>query len=367
MKRTIFKVLALAVLLLGLPLTGVVAFGRRLSVYLQFPPLTQVVEHAGFSPVMFALVAFADLLIFVPVVLFVWRGWSEVHGGEPPARSARPAFPWWGWAGLLLTIGSWAFAWTRFSFFAPLQPHTFTPLWLGYILVVNGLSFRRNGRSLLVHRPGLFVALFPASAFFWWFFEYLNRFVQNWHYTAVADFNSVEYVIFASVSFSTVLPAVIGTRDLLLTFPTFSDGLRDRLSLPLPEKRLPAALMLLLSGGGLAAIGVFPDLLFGLLWLSPLLIALALEVLLGERTLLAPARRGDWRLVVVSAVSALICGFFWEMWNMWSLSRWEYRIPYVARFHIFEMPLLGYAGYLPFGLECAVVFRWIRRCFGDKE
>ena len=25
------------------------------------------------------------------------------------------------------------------------------------------------------------------------------------------------------------------------------------------------------------------------------------------------------------------------------------------RFHIFAMPILGYAGYLPFGLECVVV------------
>ena len=36
-------------------------------------------------------------------------------------------------------------------------------------------------------------------------------------------------------------------------------------------------------------------------------------------------------------------------------AKWEYSIPYVHRFEIFEMPLVGYAGYLPFGLECAVV------------
>jgi hypothetical protein len=27
----------------------------------------------------------------------------------------------------------------------------------------------------------------------------------------------------------------------------------------------------------------------------------------------------------------------------------------VDRFRIFEMPLLGYAGYLPFGIECAAI------------
>jgi hypothetical protein len=43
------------------------------------------------------------------------------------------------------------------------------------------------------------------------------------------------------------------------------------------------------------------------------------------------------------------------MWNTGSLARWEYSIPYVDRFRLFEMPALGYAGYLPFGIECAAI------------
>jgi hypothetical protein len=43
------------------------------------------------------------------------------------------------------------------------------------------------------------------------------------------------------------------------------------------------------------------------------------------------------------------------MWNYCSMPRWGYSIPFVHRFQIFEMPLLGYAGYLPFGLECGAV------------
>jgi hypothetical protein len=27
----------------------------------------------------------------------------------------------------------------------------------------------------------------------------------------------------------------------------------------------------------------------------------------------------------------------------------------VDKFHVFEMPILGYAGYLPFGIECVAV------------
>ena len=66
-------------------------------------------------------------------------------------------------------------------------------------------------------------------------------------------------------------------------------------------------------------------------------------------------RDGRWRRIVLLALAALICGFFWEMWNYWSATKWAYAVPFVERFKIFEMPVLGFAGYLPFGLECAVV------------
>jgi len=42
-----------------------------------------------------------------------------------------------------------------------------------------------------------------------------------------------------------------------------------------------------------------------------------------------------------------------------------FTVPYVQRFRPFEMPLLGYAGYLPFGIACAIlmdlVARWAER------
>jgi hypothetical protein len=71
--------------------------------------------------------------------------------------------------------------------------------------------------------------------------------------------------------------------------------------------------------------------------------------------------QGNWRLIISSATAALFCGLFWEMWNYYSLARWEYSIPFVDRFKIFEMPILGYAGYLPFGLECAVIGQLLER------
>ena len=37
------------------------------------------------------------------------------------------------------------------------------------------------------------------------------------------------------------------------------------------------------------------------------------------------------------------------------MAKWEYAVPFVNRYRLFEMPALGYAGYLPFGLEVSVI------------
>jgi hypothetical protein len=50
-------------------------------------------------------------------------------------------------------------------------------------------------------------------------------------------------------------------------------------------------------------------------------------------------------------LGALICGFFWELWNYYSYPKWIYHTPGAEFLRIFEMPLLGYGGYLPFAWE----------------
>ena len=62
-------------------------------------------------------------------------------------------------------------------------------------------------------------------------------------------------------------------------------------------------------------------------------------------------RHGDWRTVISLSLGALVCGLFWEMWNYYSFPKWVYHVPRLGFWHIFEMPLLGYGGYVPFALE----------------
>ncbi|KPJ75866.1 MAG: hypothetical protein AMJ54_13710 [Deltaproteobacteria bacterium SG8_13] len=347
-----FKLTALALMLLGLPLLGVWMAGLPIERYLQFPPEAIYVQHAAFSwPAFFAYLAFI-LLVTVPLLTTGLRAWRQL--GSQRLRKPVGGLPWWGWLGAASGIVFWVLAWTRFNWFASLQAHTFTPLWLSYILVINALKFRACGRCMLTDRPGYLLLLFPTSALFWWFFEYLNRFVQNWQYQGTS-FGPGEYLLYATISFSTVLPAVLGTRDLLLESRWIEAGFHSYHRLKFRHPRLLATGALLAASAGLTGIGIWPDRLFPLLWVSPLLILVSQQAVLGEEHILDPIGRGDWRMVTACAGAALICGFFWEMWNFYSLAQWVYHIPFVDRFKVFEMPILGYAGYLPFGLQCAVI------------
>ena len=360
--KGILKFVILAAMLLGLSLAGVLVAQAPLSRYFEFPPFTFYVEHAPFSWIAFIAYSLFILAVAGPFVLHALRNRQRL----PSRASIATRFPWWGWCGIGLGLVSWILAWSRFPWFSEYQAHTFTPLWIAYILIVNGFTYRRTGTCLLLRRPLSFLLLFPASAGFWWFFEYLNRFVQNWSYTG-ADFGPAEYFLFATLSFSTVLPAITGTREWLLSHSWWSAAYEHFFPIQISSPRLFAAAVLTASGAGLLLLGIYPNQLFALLWISPLLILVSLQVLLKQIHIFSCLRNGDWRFVLSSALAALLCGVFWETWNFYSLAKWVYHVPFVQRFQVFEMPILGYAGYLPFGLECIVVAEMVLGSSGKDK
>ena len=339
--------LAMGLLLVGLPPVGVLLAGDSLAPYFEFPPRSPFIAHAPFSWGAFGLIGLLVAASAAPLV-------TALMSSRPRMAPPSHRFPWWGWVGVFGGLTAWILAWTRFTWFAGLQPHTFPLLWGAFILVINGLTRRRTGSCLLIARPGAFAGLFPASAIFWWLFEYLNRFVQNWHYSG-ADYPPGTYFILATLSFATVLPAVLSTRDWLLSFPAVHDVLRGRRLPAVCVSRGAARAALAAAGLGLVLTGAAPNYGFPFLWLAPLMIMLALQVQTGRCPLLKDACRGRWERIAAAALAGLVCGFFWEMWNFGSLAHWSYSVPFVNRFHLFAMPLLGYAGYLPFGLECALI------------
>jgi hypothetical protein len=342
-------------MLIGLPLLGISLGQADIRTYLSFPPLTRYVAHAPFDGGVFVFFAAVDFLMAAGVLFLLKSG--SGHGHARPKPSVQ--FPAWGWIGMAIMCLGWILAWTRFPWFASMQAYTFCLPWVGFILLVNALCVKRSGRSLLTESPARFAMLWPVSAIFWWFFEYLNRYVQNWYYVGVEDFTSLQYIFHASLAFATVLPAVLSTQRFLLTFGAFDPGLESLMPLRFLEDKRTAGAILVATAASLILIGRYPDLLYSLVWFAPLLVVTCLQTLRSEPTIFKGLCLGDWRAIAASAMAALICGFIWELWNFHSLAHWVYAIPYVDRFHIFEMPLLGYGGYLPFGLECLLVGQMI--------
>lgn len=359
-------IVAALALLAALPLAGQALRGFP-SGYFSFPPLVVTApSHAPFLwPVwwIFAVVGlFAALLLFRPR-WFGFRPPSPPRPGLPagalataggagesgPPSSPRP-FPLHGWFGLALLAVSWFLAWSRLDLPGPAEQHTFFPLWLGFILFLDGLVVRRSGTSLATTARRDFLLMFPVSAVSWWYFEFLNRSVRNWWYPDPMDFGPLHYLIYSSLCFSTVLPAIFEIRDLLATFPSlrrrWSDGPRWRMPRAAPAAFLLGALLLPL-------VTRFPDPLFFATWVAPLLLLAGALGLARIESPFDPVKRGDWSPLFLLAFAALVCGFFWELWNAGSSPRWAYAIPYVDRFPLFAMPAVGYTGYLPFGPICA--------------
>ena len=271
---------------------------------------------------------------------------KEEDDRRPPARR----WPARGWIGLGLIAAFWSLNWTL----PGLRTHWgFFPLWLGYSLTVDALVFARRGESMLSRGGRNWVILFLFSIPSWWLFELLNLRTQNWDYLGRAHFSEIEYALYASLNFSTVMPAVFGTAELAGTFP----WIRDRGKGPVIEP-VPGVLRGMFVAGWLM-LGLLllrPEYFFPFMWGSVYLIIEPVNVWLRNRSLLDHLERGDWRPVLALAAGALICGFFWEMWNFYSCPKWVYRVPHVGFAKIFEMPALGYLGYLPFSLELYAIY-----------
>jgi hypothetical protein len=250
-----------------------------------------------------------------------------------------------GWIGLILIAISWPLNW----FFPGLRTHyLFFPLWLGYILVTDAAVRKRRGDSLLGRLGPRFPLLFLASAPAWWLFELVNLRTGNWVYLGRDQFTDLEFFLWSTLNFSIVVPAVFETAELVRSFDwpeSFSKG-------PVITPR-PVTLGLLFASGVamLALLLAWPRFFFPLTWLALLFLLEPLCHLLGRTALLRHVGQGDWRPVVALAAGALVCGFFWELWNYFSYPKWVYRIPFFDYLRLFEMPALGYLGYLPFGVE----------------
>ena len=265
----------------------------------------------------------------------------------------RYLLPYRGLLGLMLICVAWPFSWAESG--TGLQ-YTFFPLWLGFILAVDGLVLRRTGTSLIVRSPKIMAMMFILAVPYWWMFEAINQVIQNWVYIGSDTETNLVSLIQTSLAFSVVIPAVFEVSELVGSF-NFINRFARMPALVLNRQQV--AIIGILGVLSLAALLTWPKYLFPITWLSLFFIFDPINYLTGRPSITANVRHGDWRLVVAFALGALICGFFWEMWNYQATISWQYNIGFFDFARIFHMPLLGYGGYLPFGLETYAMFHFV--------
>jgi hypothetical protein len=277
------------------------------------------------------------------------------------SNPVKTKFPLHGWIGLTLALLFWIINWNEDglrTFWA------FFPMWLGYCLTIDALVFWRTGTSLLTRSPRKYLGLFIVSAPVWWLFEALNLITHNWTYIGEENFSPLGYAFWTTLSFTTVIPAVFGSAEFVASFEFIGRLSRG----PLIGKDKATVLSFFIAGWVMLVLMiVWPRLFFPFIWLSPYFILEPVNIWLGNRSLADWTQRRDWRPVISLWLGALLTGFFWEMWNFYSYPKWVYHVAWGDWFHLFEMPLLGYGGYLPFSLELYALYNLIARLFGQKS
>lgn len=239
----------------------------------------------------------------------------------------------------------------------------FTPImWTGYILLVDGLIRRRKGTSLLSDYPLEFALLAVISIGSWVIFEGYNVLLKNWRYVGLPDNMVVRYAGYAW-SFATISPGMFLTYELLEDiFPGRN---------PAESPRLPNPVFWGFAVLGLACMMIpfmWPSTyMTPLVWMGFAFFLDPINGRFGDRSFLAEFFTGRVRSMPLMFLAGLVCGILWEFWNYWAITKWEYEVPYLGHIKVFEMPVLGFLGFMPFAVESYAIYIFVRRLIPIKR
>ena len=253
------------------------------------------------------------------------------------------AFPWW-------RITTWA-----------------TPVcWWAYILAIDAWIYHRKGTSLLTNRGQTFVLQCILSVAFWCLFEAYNRVMPGWRYQNLDVNQSVRLVGYA-VSFATIMPGLFVTCELLQSFGVFA---RARI----PPLRWNRGLLI-----ASVVIGAFCCLappfcpentrghLWAFVWVGWFFLLEPFNYWRGAQSIYRDWEDGNLARTLQLFATGGVCGVLWEFWNMWAYTRWVYVFPLGQHLKFFEMPVIGFLGFLPFALEYFVMFHFLASFFTRED
>jgi hypothetical protein len=324
-----------------------------------YPPL-QPNPKAPFNIFVFTLIAIgfgAVTLLYIFPQLF---GFKKVNS-PTHVNIAKVKLPLWFWIGLFFWGSALILLWTKATNPIWYLHWSDLPLFWGFVLMIDGWVFvRTGGKSLISKIPQEVIGIGIASISGWMIFEFLNFFVNDlWYYPSGNIIPREQFLLYAIFISSGLLPLSFEWYSLFTSFPKFrkrfSNGRKVTFSSKLKTTLLILSLISSFAGG------LFPDELFFTLWVTPpILLAVTLDKI-GIWTPFKPIGKGNWSPILLFALTYVAQGLCLECQNYYSATNvgetftmapayWKYSLPYVNRFHLFEMPILGYSGYLTFSI-----------------
>ncbi|MDY6862700.1 MAG: hypothetical protein SV062_06890 [Thermodesulfobacteriota bacterium] len=235
----------------------------------------------------------------------------------------------------------------------------FTPLvWTGYILFIDAIVYRIKGESWITGRSKVFLLMVLLSAVFWYVFEFFNLFLKNWRYEGLPA--AWITAIGMTWAFATIGPGMFETSDLLKAIGAFKLKTRK-----FKTSKSVLYTLVIIGAGCLISILIAPpktaSYLAIPLWVGFILLLDPLNYIKGHKSIFKELQTGNGQNFLCLFVSGLICGFLWEFWNFWAITKWVYQLPYAAGPKIFEMPLLGFLGFPALALEYYAFYSFVLR------
>ncbi len=226
----------------------------------------------------------------------------------------------------------------------------------GLLGMLDAWNLRKWNHSLMRGRPAFFWGMVvPASSLFWLFFEFLNLLYPQWRYLNVPA-NEVAATLLSFLSYSTVIPLVMevfwlfhGPEELLGLSGKLARVTQRGRRWILPAFALALLLLFLLDRSFVTA---------QVMWCIPLFVFLPFvpATFVPVNGNASPERR----MVLPSIIgAAFLSGLIWELGNYWARTKWDYLLLRNAP-HLFEMPIAGYLGYIPFAFSVLTVYLWLR-------
>src|SRR4030043_762553 len=259
----------------------------------------------------------------------------------------RRVFPIHGILGIIALVVSWTL---HFEKVEPFYSWFYCFAWWSSILAIDGVVYWRKGNSLILNRTKEFFLMIPWSIFIWLIFEAANLSLENWYYIRLPPSTFERWPGYA-IAYGTVLPGIFETTEFLESMGLFKKSKVKNIIIS-SEKH---SVLILLGVVCLVSSVLIPQYFYSMIWVGFIFLLDPFNYRFGGSSLLKDLEEGNPRKTYLLLIAGLICGFLWEFWNFWALSKWVYTVSFFEKAKGFEMPFLGFLGFPPFAVQAYVM------------